>query len=168
MKTYQTFISEEFLLKNLNFEVFNFPNLNKGYLKINKICLILFIFLRFLIDDFNFDITLKNNLKKIFYTINDIILNILDNLIFPFINTLVNKPISNNNSINNNNNNNTYSFSNISSNTNYHIEKFRENYEKYLLESKNSNRIKKSKRDFVITIIKSCENTLNVIKNFSK
>jgi hypothetical protein len=167
MKTYQTFISEEFLLKNLNFDVFNFPNLNKGYLKINKICLILFVFLRFLIDDFNFDITLKNNLKKIFSTINEIILNFLDNLIFPFINSIINKPISNTNS-NSNNNNNSYSHSNISSNTNFRIEKFKDLYDKYLLESKNSNRIKKPKRDFLITILKSCDIALNVIKNFSK
>ena len=104
MKTYQTFISEEFLIKNINLEIFNYPNLNKGYLKINKACLLLFILLRFIIDDFNFDIALKNNLKKIFSSINEILSGILDNFIFPFITSVLN-----NGTINANTNNNDQS-----------------------------------------------------------
>jgi len=154
MKTYQTFISEEFLLKIINLEIFNYPNLNKGYIKINKVYLLLFIFLRFLIDDFNFDNTLKNNLKKIFSSINEIILNMLDNFIFPYINSMLNTP-----NVNNNNNYN---------NTIYQIEKFKENVDKYIQQLKNTNRIKKNKRELFITIVKSCDNAINVIKNFSK
>jgi hypothetical protein len=153
MKTYQTFINEEFLLKNMNFEIFNYPNINKGYIKINKVFLLLFIYLRFLIEDFNFDNTLKNNLKKIFASINEIILNILDNFIFPYINSMLNKP--NNNNI-------------ISKNTIINIEKFKEYVDKFLIQTKNANRIKKNKKDLFISIVKICDNAINIVKNFSK
>ena len=156
MKTYQTFISEEFLLKNINLEIFNYPNLNKGYLKINKVCVLLFIFLRFIIDDFNFDHTLKNNLKKIFSSVNEILLGVLENFIFPFINSTLN-----NNNINANTNKN---YANILNS----IDKFKENVDKYNLHTKNSNRVKKTKRELFITILKSCDLVINVIKNFSK
>lgn len=156
MKTYQNFISEEILVKCINFEIFNYPNLNKGYVKLNKYCLIIFILLRFIIDDFNFDNNLKNNLKKIFSAINDILIGILDNFIFPFINS----------TLNNNTNNNT----NQNSNTIYHIEKFKENVHKYLLQTqtRNANRKQKNKRDLFITIVKNCDAAILVFKNFSK
>jgi hypothetical protein len=153
MKTYQTFITDENLLKNINLEIFNYPNINKGYIKINKVFLLLFIYLRFLIEDFNFDNTLKNNLKKIFASINEIVLNILDNFIFPYINSMLNKP----------NINNT-----ISKNTIFNIERFKENVDKFILQTKNANRVKKNKKDLFISIVKNCDNSINIIKNFSK
>lgn len=156
MKKYQTFISENILIKKINFEIFKFPNLNKGYIKINKISLMLFILLRFLVDDFNFDNTLKNNLKKMFSSINEIFLGILDNFILPHINSLMNNPNFNVNSLNPN------------SNTLELIEKFKENVDKYLYQTKNLNRIKKSKKDFFVSISKSCDSALLVIKNFSR
>lgn len=157
MKNYQNFISEEFLLKNINLEIFNYPNLNKGYTKINKVAVLFFILLRFIIDDFNFDITLKNNLKKIFSCMNEIMIGILENFIFPFVTSTVN----------NNNNNNNYGNNNFSQVV-YTIEKFKENVDKYLMQTKSANRIKKNKRDLFITIVKSVDSVIMVIKNFSR
>lgn len=115
----------------------------------------IFILIKFIVDDFNFDNNLKNNLRKIFSSINYILLGILDNFIFPFISTSLN-----NSNFNSNNNQH--------SNTLNNIEKFKENVHTYLLQTKNSNRIKKNKRDWFITIVKNCDAAIVVFKNFSK
>ena len=99
---------------------------------------------------------MKNNLKKIFSSVNEILLGVLENFIFPFINSTLN-----NNNINSNTNKN---YANVINS----IDKFKENVDKYNLHTKNSNRVKKTKRELFITILKSCDLVINVIKNFSK
>jgi len=150
MKKYQKIVAEDIIEKNVHFEIFNYPNLNRGYLKINKICLLLFIFLRFIIDDFNFDTSLKNNLKKVFQIINEILLGIMECFIYPFIhNALIYQ-------------------NNLSSNTVYHIEKFKEFVDKYIKLTKVPNRMRIKKRELFTTIIKTCDASAHAIRNFSK
>lgn len=151
MKRYQTIITEEILEKNNNFEIFNYQNLNRGYLKINKICLLLFIFLRFIIEDFNYDNVLKNTLKKVFQIINEILLGIMECFIYPFIHFSL---------LNTN--------ANICSHTIYQTEKFKEFVDKYIKTLKINNRSRKNKRDLFATLVKTCDNSVHAIRNFSK
>jgi hypothetical protein len=142
---------ENILENNINFEIFNYTNLNRGYLKINKICLLFFIFLRFIIDDFNFDITIKNNLKKIFIVINEILLGILECFIYPFIHHSL-----------------IYNCNFLSSNSIYLIEKFKEFVDKYIKLTKIPNRMRKNKKELFSTIVKICDSSAHAIRNFSK
>lgn len=151
MKRYQTLISEDIIEKNINFEIFNYPNLNKAYTKINKVCLLLFIFLRFVVDDFNFDNALKINLKKIFQIINEILLGILENFIYPFIHNALTNPNAN-----------------LNNHTVYQIEKFKDFVDKYIKLTKITNRVRKNKRELFTTIVKSCDTAIHAIRNFSK
>lgn len=151
MKKYQDLISEDLIDKNINFEIFNFPNLNRGYLKIHKICLLFFIFLRFIIDDFNFDSNIKNNLKKIFEVLNEILLGILECFIYPFIHNCLTNP---NTSLN--------------SHTVYQIEKFKDFVDRYIKLTKDPNRKRKNKRELFTTIVKTCDSSAHAIRNFSK
>lgn len=151
LKRYQNLIYEDVIEKNKSFEIFNFPNLNRGYLKMNKICLLLFIFLRFVIDDFNFDSVLKNNLRKIFQIINDILLGILECFIYPYIHNSLMNPMSN-----------------LNNQTIYQIDKFKEVFDKYIKNTKAPNRIRKNKRELFTTIVKTCDSSAFAIRNFSK
>lgn len=151
MKKYQTFVTEDILEKNYNFEIFNYQNLNRGYLKIHKVCLLLFIFLRFIIDDFNFDNVLKNSLKKMFQIVNEILLGILECFIYPFIHNALTNPNAN-----------------LQSHTIYSIEKFKTFVDKYIKVTKNPNTIRKKKRELFTTIVKTCDNSVHAIRNFSK
>jgi hypothetical protein len=151
MNKYQEFVKENIIDKNVHFEIFNYPNLNRGYLKINKICLIMFIFLRFIMDDFDFDITIKNNLKKVFQIINEILLGILECFIYPYIHYAL-----------------IYQTNILSSNTIFQIEKFKEFVDKYIKLTKVPNRMRKNKRELFSTIIKICDASAHAIRNFSK
>ena len=88
IKKFQNFIVEEIIEKNINFDIFNYTNINKGYIKIIKISLLLFILFKFILLDFNYDATLKTNIKKILQTINEIYLSILESFILPYLNNL--------------------------------------------------------------------------------
>jgi len=149
VKKFQTFILEEIIERNLSFEIFNYTNINRGYVKILKICLLLFIFFKFILLDFNYDVTLKNNLKKILQTINEIFISILDYFIIPYLN-------------------NSFPLLYPSNQAQIgQIERFKDFIDKYLKISK-IHKSKKSKKDLYNTLVKNCDTPIHAIRNFSK
>lgn len=136
--------------KNINFEIFNFTNINKGYIKLIKICLFFFIFFKFILLDFNYDATLKTNLKKILQTINENFLNIIDYFVMPYLNTFNNVVVSPNNQMQIN-----------------QIEKFKDFIDKYSKLSK-QHKSKKNKKDIFNTLLKNCDVPIHALRNFSK
>lgn len=137
------FINEEFIKKNQNSEIFSYPNASKAYTKTIKIFLILLIYFKFILIDFNYDGSLRTNVKKMLNSINDVLINLTDNLILNFI-------------LNSNGSNGL-----IQSDT---YKEFLEKYQKVI----KLHKIKKNLKDLLNTVLKACETSINVIKQFSK
>lgn len=137
------FMNEEILKKNMNFEIFSYPNLTKAYSKTIKIAFILLIYFKFILLDFNYDGSLRTNVKKMLNAINDILINITENFILSFI-------------MNSN-----------GSNGLIQSDLYREFLEKYQKVIK-LHKIKKNVKDLLNNLLKNCETAINVIKQFSK
>lgn len=137
------FINDEMIKKNMNFEIFSYPNVTKGYSKIIKIAMILLIFLKFILLDFNYDSNLRSNVKKMLNSINEIILSITENFILNFIK-------------------NTNGASGI-----IQTDIYKEFFEKYQKVIK-LHKIKKNPKELFNSLVKNCEGPINVIKQFSK
>jgi len=138
-----SFINDEIINKNLNFDLFSYPNASKAYNKAIKIFLILLIYFKFILLDFNYDGSLRTNVKKILNSINDILINVTENFILSFI-------------INSN-----------GSNGIIQSELYREFLDKYQKVIK-LHKIKKNIKELLNILLKSCETAINVIKQFSK
>lgn len=138
-----SYLAEEVLRKNLNFDIFSYPNISKGYAKMNKVSFILLVYLKFILIDFNYDASLRGNVKKMLNSINDILLNIAENFILNFI-------------INSN-----------GANGLIQSDIYREFVEKYQKVAK-LHKIKKNQKDLLNTLLKNCEVPINIIKQFSK
>lgn len=136
--------------KNLNLEIFTYTNINKGYVKIMKLSMIVFTLLKYVLLDFNYDTNIKSNLKRIIQSINENLLSLTENLILPFLN--------NQNSIIN-----TLVLENMAN----PIEKFREFIEHYEKISK-YHKVKMNKKDFFNFFLKNCETPIHSIRQFSK
>lgn len=137
------FLNEEIIKKNLNSEIFSYPNASKAYTKTLKVFFILLIFFKFILIDFNYDGSLRTNVKKMLNSINDVLINLIDNLILS--------------SIANSNGSNGLIQSDI-------YKEFLEKYQKVI----KLHKIKKNVKDLLNSFLKNCETAINVIKQFSK
>ncbi len=72
---------EEFVRRNVAWEIFNNNSLNKTYTKIIKLAIIIMIYYKFVLLDFNFETNIKGNLKKIATNINEQLIIFLETFV---------------------------------------------------------------------------------------
>ncbi len=78
IKRFLYHIKDEVLAKNLSYDIFSNPNLNKTYVKAIKNCLVMIIYLKYILNDYNYEANLKSHLRKIIGGLTEAIINILD------------------------------------------------------------------------------------------